>query len=307
MNKQQGRGPAWFRLVLLGLACLALARPAQAGAAGFDIRIARSIEFARMDTESAVPIPARARDYLTVGDTLTFEYLRAKAAGKQGDLVLANIRHYDVFRAKVLADAARLYFPGKDPSRVRCLTMHQVINITCKLVARTLRYDFALAAAYGRDDINNDGVPDGFDKGAFDRIPDEGLKRRLRMDPPAGLKLLRARVAEIERLSMDELYDRGAGVCRHMNYVALGVFRVLKEANPHLRNVYMSSIMSRSDNHAWLQAAYVQPGAAVFAFYDPTGSADNRLATAQTSKDATGTLRYTGIPTTAELAAYFRE
>jgi hypothetical protein len=76
----------------------------------------------------------------------------------------------------------------------------------------------------------------------------------------------------------------------------MAVFRVLKEDNPALANLYLSGLASLRDRHQWLMAAAVEPDKVTLAFYDPTTSSKDRARAVRAFTDRGGEARYTGIP-----------
>lgn len=251
--------------------------------------------------EERVALPRKAEEYLLYGNLATRRMLAAKAVRPDGDLLKACVRDWPAFAGRVKQDLLEEFYPSPKGDPLARLNPYAAIGLSVRLAAAKIRYDFGVAALAGDDDVDGDGVGDGLNREMLAHVPDQDEQALAATDPGLLRERYARRAAAQDAMSIDELYAQGVGVCRHKTVVAMAVFRVLKEKNPALANLYLTGLASIEDRHQWLMAAAVAPDRVTLAFYDPTASSQGRARAVRAFTDKGGKRRYTGIPSEAEV------
>jgi hypothetical protein len=263
-----------------------------------DIVFVSSLGFVDLQSEP-VALMDKTREYLSYGNPAARRMLAARTVRPDRDLLKACVRDWPSFARRVRRDALEAFYPGSSGEPLKNLNAYSAIGMSVKLTAAKIHYDFGVAALAGNDDVDGDGFRDGLDREMLERAGETGAEAV--QSPDRLLRGLVRRARALDGMSIDELYEHGAGVCRHQTIVAMAVFRVLKEGDPDLTNLYLTGLASVRDRHQWLMAAAVAPDKVTAAFYDPTASSAHRARAVRAFTDADGKRRYTGIPDEAEL------
>lgn len=265
-----------------------------------EIVFVSALGFVKLSAEH-VSLPGKAKEYLLYGNLATRRMLAAKAVRPDGDLLKACVRDWPAFAGRVKRDALDEFYPSAKGDPLSRLNPYAAIGLSVRLAAAKIHYDFGVAALAGDDDVNGDGVGDGLNREMLAQVPDQDEKALASADPSLLRRRYAKRAVALDSMSIDELYAYGVGVCRHQTLVAMAVFRVLKDENPALANLYLTGLASIEDRHQWLMAAAVTPERVTLAFYDPTASSQGRARAVRAFTDRGGKKRYLGIPAEAEV------
>jgi len=180
--------------------------------------------------------PASEEDKYTLDDAYFQKYFTESADDKKH-----SIKNAAKFKKLILETASELGYAEKDISN---MSIHDAIRLSGMIVAHKLEYEHGMISDAEKETI------DSIDK----------------KDPDYKMKLLSAIVSagdqrndlaqNIDAMSVDEIFEKGRAICRNYATVNAGVFEILKEINPNLKNTYMTVFSPDGDHslmlpHAW--------------------------------------------------------
>lgn len=186
------------------------------------------------------------------------DVIRGKDVGAtvpNSEKFLPKISNAEEFKKDVLKEAKRL---GYDEKKIANLSISESVVLSGMLTAIRLGYEYKML---------NEGD---------EQLSKEEKMAKMLGDSLAGKDVRNDWAVNVDNAAVDELFASGAGICRNYAMVNAGVFLVLKEINPSLKNTYMRSVSpgSIADTlalpHAWNMVSTLTDEGVEVAFVDPT-------------------------------------